>query len=120
MKARDAVKRAIEDSNFETDAHSPTPKKRRRIKPSRLDSTSSEDELPIKRNAAVIPPPPPVSNQPPVKVRKGQGPSKDELRKQQREELMKRIKAAKDAAAAKMSGVKMSPWKITVSRIISM
>lgn len=78
--------------------------------------------MPIRKSAAAIPPPPPVNQSASsshatnvTKVKKGQGPTQKELQKKQRDELMKRIQAARNAAAAKMRGGIKSPWKITVS-----
>lgn len=114
MLARSAIPKFIADSNHDTETELSS--KRRRIRPSRLDSSSSEDDLPVrKRSKATIPAPPPIlSKKVPKAGRKGQGPSNSELNKLQREEVMRRLAAARAAAAAKMAGSK-SPWKVTVS-----
>lgn len=109
--------RFIDDSNYETEADPVIPKKRRRIAPRRLDSSSDED-LPVRKQVkAVIPPPPPVSssNQSKKGARKGQGPSKDEVKKKQKEELMERLKIARAAAASKMATPKSS-WEVTPTK----
>lgn len=116
VAARSAVPKFLADSTYETEMENSG--KRRRIRPSRLDSTSSDEDLPVvKRSKKAVPAPPaiPSTSKSHVKTaRKGQGPSKEELRKQERKELMERLKAARAAAAAKM-GSSGSPWKITVS-----
>lgn len=114
-KARAAVPHFIEDSNYETEMEAPP--KRRRIRPRKL-SSSDDDEIPIrKQSKACIPPPPAVSSKPKSKVpRKGQGLTKEQLKKREREELMGRLKKAREAAAAKMAGPKDSPWKVTPSK----
>lgn len=115
MKARAAAPKFLEDSNYETELDD-VPTKRRRIKPQRLQSESSDDDVPVKKSKKDIPPPPPV----PVKLqktskapKKGQGPTKEEVKRQERAELMKRLAAVRAAAASKMKK-QSSPWKVQI------
>lgn len=115
VMARTAVPKFLEDSSYDTEKD--IPKKRKRIRPCRLDSTSSEEDLLVaKRTKASIPAPPQINLQAAKAGRKGQGPSKSELSKLARQEVMKRLTAARAAAAAKMSGSK-SAWEVTVSLV---
>lgn len=105
------------DSNYDTETDK-LPAKRKRIRNSRLDSSSSDEELPIsKKSKKSVPAPPAIPTlKRAVAGRKGQGgPSKEDLKKQERKDLMKRLAAARAAAAAKMAGKQSSPWKVTVS-----
>lgn len=116
VKARAAVPKFLADSNYETEGDV-IPQKRRRIRPNRLES-SSEDEMPIRTNKAVIPAPPPIPGALKSKVaRKGQGLTKEEFKKKERAEVMERLNAARAAAAAKMTSSpvipRKSPWKVT-------
>ncbi|KAJ1526532.1 hypothetical protein ONE63_008120 [Megalurothrips usitatus] len=111
VKARAAVPKFIADSIYESEGPAP---KRRRIKPSRLLDTSSDEEIPVRKVKTAIPAPPPVAKRVPA-AKKGQaGPSKEEIKKMDREEIMERLRAARAAAAAKMrTPTQRSPWKVT-------
>ncbi|KAK3931258.1 FAST kinase domain-containing protein 4 [Frankliniella fusca] len=121
--ARAAVPHFLADSQYETETGE-VPVTRKRTRNRRfISSDSDSDDVPVRKLAkTVIPAPPEVnissnsrkgSNQ----SRKG-GMSRDELKKQNREDLMARLKAAREAAAAKLktkSPLKTpqkSPWKI--------
>lgn len=107
----------LADSNYETEMDDEVGRKKRRRIPKRLES-SSDEEIPIRRQAKPsIPAPPPVSSVQKSKAgRKGQGMSKDELKKKEKEQLMLRLKKAREAAAAKMKVPPTSPWKITPTK----
>ncbi|KAK3911870.1 Sulfite reductase [NADPH] hemoprotein beta-component [Frankliniella fusca] len=149
-EARLAVPKFVEDSHYETDHQDNFVKKRKRIKSRRLIESSSDEEMPIRKGQkSTIPPLPAAASHikcPPVLdsdkgkgkdlpsasiVRQGkQGPTtrkgsltKEEQKKLDREQLFQRLKAARDAASAKLkfpvktkSPAKSpvgSPWKVT-------
>lgn len=123
MRARASVPKFVEDSNYETEAAdiSTETKKRRRIIRKHFDSSSDEEAIPIRKKAkATIPAPPPVTSTKSLKmVGKGHGPTKEELKKKEKDELMARLVKARAAAQAKMTArktIQKSPWKVTPSK----
>ncbi|KAK3911605.1 Relaxin receptor 2 [Frankliniella fusca] len=105
--ARAAVPHFLADSQYETETGEvPVTKKRTRNRRF-ISSDSDSDDMPVRKLAkTVIPAPPKVnissnSRKGSSQSRKG-GMSRDELKKQNREDLMTRLKAAREAAAAKL------------------
>ncbi|XP_034236303.1 uncharacterized protein LOC117642331 [Thrips palmi] len=126
-QARSAVSKFVVDSNYETDQEATRGRgKRVRYRPLFLVSSDSEEEVVVRKRVKSIPSPPPVANkaakprnsaQGGKKVVKGRPESAKDVKRKEALELMQRIRAAKEAPAAKMgsnSSSKLnSPWKVT-------
>ncbi|KAK3917873.1 Muscle M-line assembly protein unc-89 [Frankliniella fusca] len=120
--ARAAVPKFIDDSQYETDSQ--IVKTRIRKRTQRFISSSEDEDIPIRKVAkTAIPPPPAVqtgdtfsAKQHRNNTRKGQGLSKDEQKRKDREELLAKLKAARLDHAAKTT---LAPLKSPSRSVVS-